>query len=107
MGILIRRYYAARESGGGRGYYSCEVALDTSVCGITAAYVALMHQVHGKVLRVSLNVFPMWLLLTYTRPRERYGRICQYKKVDPIFSNYLFCFSEFGDVSRVKFAAPM
>jgi hypothetical protein len=51
----------------------------------------------AKVSRVSLNVYPMWLLLTYTRPRERYGRICQYKKVDPIFSNYLFCFSEFGD----------
>jgi hypothetical protein len=93
-----------------------------------------MHQVHGKVSRASLNAYPMWLFPTYTRPRERYGCICQYKKVDPMFSNYLFCFSEFGDliffvfvpelygrfkmylwyvksgvhvrVSRVKFAAP-
>jgi hypothetical protein len=56
-----------------------------------------MHQVHGKVSRASLNVYPMWLFPTYTRPRERYGCICQYKKVDPMFSNYLFCFSEFGD----------
>jgi hypothetical protein len=53
--------------------------LDLGADKITHGF--LMHQVHGKVSQVSLNVYPMWLLLTYTRPRECYGRICQYKKL--------------------------
>ena len=51
-----------------------------------------MHQVHGKVSRVSLNVYPMWLIFTYTRPQERYGRISQYKKLIQSFPIIFFVF---------------
>jgi hypothetical protein len=49
-----------------------------------------MHQVHRKVSRVSLNVYPMWLIFTYTRPQERYGRISQYKKLIQSFPIIFF-----------------
>jgi hypothetical protein len=51
---------------------------------------SLMHQVHGKVSRVSLNVYPMWLIFTCTRPQERYGRISQYKKLIQSFPIIFF-----------------
>ncbi len=45
-----------------------------------------------KVSRVSLNVYPMWLIFTYTRPQERYGRISQYTKLIQSFPIIFFVF---------------